>query len=72
SDPSRLETLKTLEDRLITPKGRYPQPRFIDQVQYLYGVISRADQLPGRDAYQRFEELEQVLAEMQESAVTRD
>ncbi|MBN2245415.1 MAG: hypothetical protein JW755_06190 [Candidatus Aminicenantes bacterium] len=42
---------------LETAEGPYPEPKLIDQINYLYNMLDRADQRPGRDAYQRFEEL---------------
>jgi photosystem II stability/assembly factor-like uncharacterized protein len=53
-----LEQLKKLEKMLVTAKGTYMQPMLIAQVNYLYGIVRRADQLPGRDVYQRLEVLE--------------
>ena len=44
-------------DYLLRSKGRYTQPKFISQLGYLYGIVSRADQVPGDDAYRRFEQL---------------
>jgi hypothetical protein len=40
---------------------RYPQPMLIDQLEYLYGMTSRADQRPGRDAHRRYEQLRREL-----------
>ncbi len=39
----------------------YPQPMLIDQIAYLYGMTTRADQRPGRDAYERFQALTKQL-----------
>ncbi|RMF70687.1 MAG: hypothetical protein D6740_07840, partial [Alphaproteobacteria bacterium] len=47
ADEARLETIRHKLDLLVTPEGRYPRPRLIDQIGYLYGIISRADQRPG-------------------------
>ena len=33
----------------------------IDQINYLYGMLTAADQKPGRDAYQRYDELRAEL-----------
>ncbi len=35
----------------------------VDQLEYVYGDISRADQAPGADALKRFEELDGALKE---------
>lgn len=54
--------LADLESLLVTASGyRYPTPMLISQLQYLYGNLDRADQIPGTDAYRRFEELETAL-----------
>ena len=50
-------TYEEIYNKLVRPKGRYTQPMFISQLTYLYGIVSRADQLPGNDAYKRFEQL---------------
>ncbi len=55
AENARLDTLRHKLDLLVTPEGRYPRPRLIDQIGYLYGIISRADQRPGQDAYMRYE-----------------
>jgi hypothetical protein len=55
---SRKELLESARDALKTPEGRYMQPMLIDQIRYLSSMLNRADQLPGRDAYDRFRELE--------------
>ncbi|MFC2157127.1 WD40/YVTN/BNR-like repeat-containing protein [Acidobacteriota bacterium] len=49
--------------KLETAKGRYPQPMILDQIGYLYGMISRADQKPGRDAYMRYQELREAVSQ---------
>ncbi len=35
----------------------YPQPKLIDQIEYLYGMTNRADQAMGKDAYEQLEAL---------------
>jgi len=53
-----IEELKGLRNELVTRDDiRYPQPKLSDQIMYLYSMIGRADQKPGRDAYTRFNEL---------------
>jgi hypothetical protein len=42
---------------LVTKQGTYMQPMLIDQMKYLYGMISKADQILGNDAYKRFDDL---------------
>jgi exonuclease VII small subunit len=41
----------------------------VDQIEYLYENLDTADQKPGRDAYQRYEEL---LAQLQEQVQKLD
>jgi hypothetical protein len=38
----------------------------IDQISYLLGMLDRADQKPGRDAYLRYDELKQAYEECEE------
>ncbi len=42
---------------LLTEDGPYMQPMLIDQFKYLYNMVSKADQILGKDAYDRFDEL---------------
>jgi hypothetical protein len=49
--------LASVEAQLVTEQGRYPQPMLIEQLGYLYGMTSGADQKLGADAYARFHEL---------------
>jgi photosystem II stability/assembly factor-like uncharacterized protein len=55
------DLLKQIHSRLVTGEGRYPQPQLIDQISYLYNMLDQADQIPGRDAYLRFDELSETL-----------
>jgi hypothetical protein len=41
--------------------GSYPQPMLLGQLNYLAGMIRRADQAPGNQAYERHEELQTEL-----------
>jgi hypothetical protein len=63
-----LAKLGAIEAKLVTTEGRYTQPMLINQLTYLYGMISAADQRPGRDAFVRYDELRKeldgVLAEL--------
>jgi hypothetical protein len=49
--------LEEVRSRLVTDPVRYSRPMLIDQLTYLYQNLQRADQRPGRDAYERFEML---------------
>jgi hypothetical protein len=55
------EELLEIRAALIDAEGAYPQPMLVSQLQYLYGMLSRADQAPGGDAYARYEELRAEL-----------
>jgi len=61
----RDEELSELQARLVTAPGRYRQPKLIDQIQYLYGMLDRADQKPGRDAFSRLKELKEALDDLE-------
>ncbi len=56
-----MNRLDEIRQALVTAEGPYPQPRLIDQMQYLYEMLDGADQLPGRDAYLRLDELKTAL-----------
>ena len=56
----KLRITKVL-DELVTQDGIYMQPMLIDQLGYLNSMLGRADQLPGKDAYERYAELKQKL-----------
>tara|TARA_B100001123_G_scaffold420101_1_gene526094 strand:- start:280 stop:3048 length:2769 start_codon:yes stop_codon:yes gene_type:complete len=49
------------KDALINADGPYPQTMLIDQIRYLASMIDQADHRPGRDAYERYEELKKQL-----------
>ncbi len=51
------ESLESLQNQLVTKEGRYMTPVLIDQLSYLYFMIVRADQMPGQDAFDRYNEL---------------
>ncbi len=61
------EELAALRATLVTHWVRYSQPMLIDQLEYLSGMTTRADQLPGRDAYARYEQLRAELAEIEQT-----
>ncbi|RMG80830.1 MAG: hypothetical protein D6714_14000 [Bacteroidetes bacterium] len=58
---TNLDQIVAIENELVTRKGRYPQPMLIDQIRYLASMLDRADQRPGQDAYDRYEELKAWL-----------
>jgi len=51
------EKWEKLENIMFTPQGTYMQPMLLDQISYLSSMLSRADQRPGKDAYDRYNEL---------------
>jgi len=55
------EQLEGIQQRLMTGPVRYDMPMAADQLQYLNGMINRADQKLGRDAFERYEELKAEL-----------
>lgn len=56
------DQLKALESKFVTNNAiRYPTPMLVDQISYLNSMLNRADQKPGKDAYDRFEELSELL-----------
>ena len=57
------EALVEVKKQLITAPRRYSQPMLVDQLTYLYRNLNRADQKPGKDAYNRYDELNKTLQE---------
>lgn len=49
--------LAQILDQLETPEGIYMTPMLIDQLRYIRSMLNQADQRPGKDAYDRFDEL---------------
>ena len=49
--------LEALKSKLVRSKGRYTETKFINQVNYLLSILRRGDQVPGEDAYKRYESL---------------
>jgi photosystem II stability/assembly factor-like uncharacterized protein len=61
----RLAKLTDLDKQLVTAKGTYRQPMLISQVNYLFNIVRRADQVLGRDVYERLEELKEQKAKLE-------
>ena len=55
------EPLQAIWQALVTAPVRYSPPMLVDQLQYLYVNLNRADQLPGADAYARYQQLRAEL-----------
>jgi hypothetical protein len=61
-----LEGFQGLDRRLNTlEEGSYQTPMLLAQLQYLYSMLNRADQRPGRDAFVRHEQLQAELEAIQ-------
>ena len=60
-----LAELNAVRALMVDDGGSYPQPMFLNQIRYLQGMTSRADQRPGNFAYTRFDELGAQLADLQ-------
>ncbi len=59
-----LEQLQEIERALVNESDdgiRYPERMLLSQMNYLYSMLNRADQMPGRDAQVRYEELQAEL-----------
>lgn len=54
---ARLEQINAVLVKLKNAEGAYPRQMLVSQISYLMNMISQADQLPGRDAEERFETL---------------
>ena len=64
-DKERLTQLKQKLQMLETEEGIYMKPMLIAQISYLYFMLNRADQLPGKDALDRYVELQAALEKIQ-------
>ncbi len=63
--------LLQVSQQLMTAPVRYSPPLLTDQLSYLYQNLLRSDQRPGRDAYDRYEELNGELAALSEQLDSR-
>ncbi len=54
--------LTKLHAAFVTAEGRYQTPMLIQQIGYLNGMTSRADQRPGNHALSRLVQLRERLA----------
>lgn len=62
------EALDNVYYQLVTPPGTYMQPMLQSQTGYLNSMLGRADQRPGKDAYDRLEELKAQFEEIKKAA----
>ncbi|MDM9630607.1 WD40/YVTN/BNR-like repeat-containing protein [Robiginitalea aurantiaca] len=72
SEQSRLTALEEVLAKVKTEEGIYMQPMLADQWRYLYYMMNQADQVPGRDARQRFTELTGQLEGLKSQAVLKE
>ena len=67
---AKKSVLEKALSKIKTKEGIYEQPMLAAQWRYLYSMMNEADQVPGKDAYERFDELaswlERVKNEVQE------
>jgi hypothetical protein len=58
-----VQGLTALEGSLLSEQEpvSYPEPMLLNQLAYLYGITTGADQKPGEDPYARLEELRQKM-----------
>jgi photosystem II stability/assembly factor-like uncharacterized protein len=60
--------VERLHGQLVTSdEGSYQTPQLIDQMEYLYYMTIGADQRPGKDAFDRYEELKSALDKIDNS-----
>ena len=65
---ARLDQVNAVLMQLQNEKGAYPQQMTLSQISYLLNMISRADQLPGEEAKNRYEELVTQLNKLKQEA----
>lgn len=53
----RDKQVNSLLEQIKNDEGAYPREMLLSQVSYLYNMINGADQVPGRDALERYREL---------------
>jgi photosystem II stability/assembly factor-like uncharacterized protein len=60
SQKALVKQLTVLEEELIMKEGHYQKPVLIDQLNYLRQMLDQADQRPGKDAFDRYDELRSI------------
>ena len=60
--------LQSLWARLVTAPGPYPQPMLIDQFSNIARMLDQADQRPGKDAWDRYNDLAKELTNLEAEA----
>ncbi|MGB5429578.1 WD40/YVTN/BNR-like repeat-containing protein [Eudoraea sp.] len=67
ADKTKLSELKIVLEQLKTREGIYEQPMLTSQIKYLYNMMNEADQEIGKDALDRFIELDKRFQTIKES-----
>ncbi len=67
---NKLQGLDAILEKLETKEGDYMQPMLIDQFKYLYSMVTEADQVLGKDAYDRYKELSLQLEKITQKELT--
>ena len=67
-DAAKQREIDAVLARLVSAPGPYPQPMLIDQVSNVSRMLGQADQKPGRDAWQRYEDLVKELEALKTAA----
>jgi photosystem II stability/assembly factor-like uncharacterized protein len=62
ADPAKTKAVQALFDRVVTAPIVYPQPMLIDQFANVARMIGQADQKPGKDAWDRYNDLMKEMA----------
>ena len=63
-EKERTIEVEELIAQLKTKEGIYELPQLVDQISYLYNLLGDTDQMPGQDAFDRYEELKSALKSM--------
>lgn len=61
AESAKLDSLYSLAAHLITPAIRYSKPELQTHITYLYQMTNSADEKPGNDALNRYQELRKEL-----------
>lgn len=68
AEKEKLAQMETMLQQLKNEEGAYPQPMLVGQISYLQYVVDGADQIPGKDAEIRYEELKSQLQALKTAA----
>lgn len=62
----RLQTINRILKLMRNDRIVYPQQMLVSQIGYLLNMISNADQIPGQEAVNRYEELKRELSKLKQ------